>query len=314
MVARVFGLLLLIALTGVAGLAGAEMLRAHWIAEADALMENPTASWTRSRDNHARAATLYGRAVLLSEIRFGPSSVETADVLEALAGALEANGDAAPAAIHRERALAILHEHLGSLSPRVFRSRFLLGDLSLKLGRYARAAELYQGCFAPLDEGWVAPPPVEPYRNPRLELMTLLGYCAERTGAGERASEWYEKVLERDVREPRVPAAEMERAFPDAARLYRNRETTPEAVDALVGLAGLARARGDQAQADALLTSAFLAWRPTGANDNWRILHQQELRDATEAAGLEVFGPIQGERDLGAKAERFVAAWTKAHP
>jgi hypothetical protein len=97
-------------------------------------------------------------------------------------------------------------------------------------------------------------------------------------------------------------------------RAAQAHETTPEAVDALVGLAGFARAHGDEAGADALLTRAFLAWRPTGAMDNWRILRQNELRDATEAAGLSAIGPFSGERDLGAKAERFVAAWKKAHP
>jgi hypothetical protein len=269
-------------------------------------MRDPTASWHKRKALVAHAVSLYEAALAQLEREHGTNALALAPVVERLAAATREHSGGESALVHYRRLVEILSLAHGADDASLVVPILQMARIELERLNFASAKQLYERALT-LHALGAEVPRSATYGDGVTSVLSRLGWCAERLGLVADAVSAYERVLSRDrqVAAPTDPA--LDQLFPEVRARYLSDADTPEAVDALLGLAGIVWERGDRAQGTQLAERALRAWYATSGLDNWLHVRRLELRDIAKRANVEVLGIVGPPRP--GHIERLVEAW-----
>lgn len=294
-----------------------DKITADWLQEAATHTANPTAAYQLRMRLLDRSITLYERAVQRITTVHGPTSPRLLPVLMRLAAAKSKRHGVEEGLVAFENALNVVDADQPPPNAAINdadRVTVLMsvGNALFAMSRYRHASTMFERISKIAASEPQLLHSCNQFDDPQIQLFEKLGTCAQRLGDFAKARQLYERALELDA-VPRSPQAveAVAEVFPNAAKRYREGRDTPNAIDALLGLAEIslrssATSSGSSSSPHALTTAeslvirAFQAWRSSQGTDNWTILRRVELREVLEESKVDIsstVGPLTSDEE-----------------
>lgn len=254
-----------------------------WIEYAQRLNANPTASADMRRRLVSKEIELLERSLKVKERIHGVGSETLVPILVALGSAqVSMRGFDTTGTIRAEssykRAIAIIEAKFGKEHKSLIPILSIYEEVLLQDRKYAEAEPVIRRYAAlcskhgyPVDSGY-------DYTNPEILTLNKIAYCMLRQG---KQSNEIEQQLNKALamsKKVAPPVGLRKSSFHQALDAYERHADIPDAADALIGLAEIARKRGKTADAEKYAKRAIFAYRLTQSMDNWTILNKREFR------------------------------------
>ncbi len=285
-----------------------------WLEYAESLNSNPTANANYRQQLVDKQVELLERALKVKERLFGTSSEKLVPILVSLGSAqcasrgFDGGAGTTRAEVNYKRAIAITETKLGkdnrSLIPILANYQGVL----LQSKNYAAAEPLIRQYAALCSKYGYPLKSSYNYTDEQTLTTNKIAYCLLKQNKQlDEAEQLLNKALA--LSKKVTPPVELKKSFfHHALDAYERHADTPDAADALIGLAEIAKKRGNTADAEKFAKRAIVAYRLTQSMDNWSVLSRVEFRSLIQKVSKETYSSEPLSQDQLSKAAQLWVA------